>query len=56
MKPGEHKTVQARIGDCVSVHELLHFSVPNHGNLWKALMRAHPGDWEQIEQRLKARE
>jgi predicted metal-dependent hydrolase len=27
--------------DCVIVHELLHFSVPNHGRLWKSLMRAH---------------
>jgi HsdM N-terminal domain/Protein of unknown function DUF45 len=25
----------------VIVHELLHFSVPNHGKLWKSLMRAH---------------
>jgi hypothetical protein len=25
------------------VHELLHFSVPNHGKLWKSLMRAHLG-------------
>ena len=32
------------IGDYVIVHELLHFSVPNHGQLWKSLMRAHLGD------------
>jgi hypothetical protein len=30
------------------VHELLHFSVPNHGKLWKSLMRAHLADWEPI--------
>lgn len=41
------------LGDYVIVHELLHFSVPNHGKLWKALMRAHLGDYEQLEQRLK---
>jgi predicted metal-dependent hydrolase len=35
-----------RLGDYVIVHELLHFSVPNHGKLWKSLMRAHLGNWE----------
>jgi hypothetical protein len=34
------------LGDYVIVHELLHFSVPNHGKLWKSLMRAHLGDYE----------
>jgi len=29
----------------VIVHELLHFDIPNHGKLWKSLMRAHVGDW-----------
>lgn len=41
------------IGNYVIVHELLHFSVPNHGRLWKSLMRAHLGDYEEIEERLK---
>ena len=41
------------LGDYVIVHELLHFSVPNHGKLWKMLMRTHLGDYEQLEQRLK---
>ena len=41
------------IGDYVIVHELLHFSVPNHGKLWKSLMRAHLGDYEYIEERLE---
>jgi len=27
-----------KIGDYVIAHELLHFSVPNHGKLWKSLM------------------
>lgn len=40
------------LGDYVIVHELLHFSVPNHGKLWKSLMRAHLGDWEPIAARL----
>ena len=39
--------------DYVIVHELLHFFVPNHGKLWKSLMRAHLGDYETSEARLK---
>ena len=27
------------LGDYVIVHELLHFSVPNHGKLWKSRMK-----------------
>lgn len=38
-----------KFGDYVIVHELLHFSVPNHGKLWKMLMRAHLGDWERLQ-------
>lgn len=41
------------LGDYVIVHELLHFSVPNHGKLWKSLMRAHLGEYETMESRLK---
>jgi predicted metal-dependent hydrolase len=41
------------IADYVIVHELLHFSVPNHGKLWKSLMRAHLGPYEEQERRLK---
>lgn len=40
------------IADYVVVHELLHFSVPNHGKLWKSLMRAHLGDYEALETRM----
>jgi predicted metal-dependent hydrolase len=40
------------LGDYVIVHELLHFSVPNHGKLWKSLMRAHLGDYETLAERL----
>lgn len=39
--------------DYVIVHELLHFFVPNHGKLWKSLMRAHLGNYEASEARLK---
>ena len=38
--------------DYVIVHELLHFSVPNHGKLWKSLMTAHLGDYQVLERRL----
>ena len=41
------------LGDYVIVHELLHFRVPNHGKLWKSLMRAYLGDYERQEERLK---
>ena len=41
------------LGDYVIVHELLHFSVPNHGKLWKSLMRAHLGGYERLDERLR---
>jgi predicted metal-dependent hydrolase len=40
------------LSDYVIVHELLHFSIPNHGKLWKSLMRAHLGNYEKLETRL----
>jgi predicted metal-dependent hydrolase len=42
------------LADYVIVHELLHFFAPNHGRLWKSLMRAHLGDYEKCEQKLRA--
>ncbi len=42
-----------KIGDYVIVHELLHFSVPNHGKLWKSLMHVHLGDYQRFEKRLR---
>jgi predicted metal-dependent hydrolase len=45
--------LDADLGDYVIVHELLHFRVPNHGKLWKSLMRVHLGDYERQEERLK---
>ena len=44
--------MDTKLGDYVIVHELLHFSVPNHGKLWRMLMRAHLGEWENLEKRL----
>jgi predicted metal-dependent hydrolase len=41
------------VGDYVIVHELLHFSVPNHGKLWKSLMTAYLGDYGRMEKKLK---
>src|SRR5205807_684434 len=41
------------VQDYVIVHELLHLQVPNHGKLWKSLMRAHLGAYELLESRLK---
>jgi predicted metal-dependent hydrolase len=38
--------------DYVIVHELLHFFIPNHGKLWKSLMRAHLGNYEKLAARL----
>ena len=42
-----------RFQDYVIVHELLHFSVPNHGKLWKSLMRAHLGNHECLSEQLR---
>jgi predicted metal-dependent hydrolase len=41
-----------KLWDYVIVHELLHFFVPNHGKLWKSLMRAHLGDYEKMASQL----
>lgn len=45
--------LEREIGDYVIVHELLHFAVPNHGKLWKSLMRAHLGNYERLNDRLR---
>ncbi len=45
--------LKTELWDYVIVHELLHFFVPNHGKLWKSLMRAHLGDYEAYEAELK---
>jgi len=45
-------TLDETLWDYVIVHELLHFYVPNHGKLWKSLMRAHLGEYEEQEWKL----
>jgi predicted metal-dependent hydrolase len=50
---GELLSLPRELADYVIVHELLHFSVPNHGRLWKSLMRLHLGDYEDFEVRLR---
>jgi len=45
--------LQEDLQDYVIVHELLHSRVPNHGKLWKSLMRAYLGDYERLEDELK---
>ena len=39
--------------DYVIVHELLHFHAPNHGKLWKSLMRVHLGEYESLDRQLR---
>lgn len=46
--------VDPEVADYVIVHELLHFFVPNHGKLWKSLLTAHLGDYEQLAAALRA--
>ena len=44
--------LKRELWDYVILHELLHFSVPNHGKLWKSLMRAHLPNYEELEKQL----
>src|SRR5438132_7560132 len=45
--------LREELQDYVIAHELLHFHAPNHGKLWKSLMRAHLGEYEQLEGELR---
>jgi Protein of unknown function DUF45 len=45
--------MEQKVGDYVIVHELFHFFTPNHGKLWKSLMRTHLGEYERVEERLR---
>jgi len=45
--------MRPEIQDYVIVHELLHFHVPNHGKLWKSLMRVHLGEYAALEKELE---
>ena len=44
-----------KVQDYVIVHELLHLRVPNHGKLWKSLMRGYLGEWEEVRAELNER-
>jgi len=46
-------TLRKELQDYVIVHELLHAHAPNHGKLWKSLMRAHLGEYERLEAGLR---
>ena len=45
--------IQEELQDYIIVHELLHVHAPNHGKLWKSLMRAHLGEYERLESELR---
>ena len=45
--------LREELQEYVIAHELLHFHVPNHGRLWKSLMRAHLGEFERLEGELR---
>jgi hypothetical protein len=45
--------LREELQDYIIVHELLHFHAPNHGKLWKSLMRAHLGEYERLERELR---
>jgi len=45
--------LREELQDYVIAHELLHFHAPNHGKLWKSLMRAHLGEYQQLEDELR---
>ena len=45
--------LREELQDYVIAHELLHFHAPNHGKLWKSLMRAHLGEYKQLEAELR---
>jgi predicted metal-dependent hydrolase len=47
-------SLDTELVDYVIVHELLHLRAPNHGRLWKSLMRAYLGDYDALDQRLRA--
>ncbi|UMX47426.1 MAG: M48 family metallopeptidase [Candidatus Nealsonbacteria bacterium DGGOD1a] len=41
------------LGQYVIVHEILHYHIPNHGKLWKSLMKTHLGDYKEFEDKLR---
>lgn len=49
-------SLPSRLQDYVIVHELLHLRVPNHGKLWKSLMRGYLGEWEESKSTLEGKQ
>src|SRR5262245_3882993 len=45
--------LREELQDYVIAHELLHSHAPNHGKLWRSLMRAHLGEHEELEGELR---
>lgn len=45
--------LEPKLQDYVIVHELLHYHVPNHGRVWKSLMRVYLGDYKKLEGMMK---
>jgi predicted metal-dependent hydrolase len=45
--------LRQELQDYVIAHELLHAHAPNHGKLWKSLMRVHLGEYERLEDELR---
>jgi len=41
------------LGEYVILHELLHYSVPNHGKLWKTLMATYMPDYKKRAEALR---
>lgn len=48
----EENRLDKSVGKYAIIHELLHFRVPNHGKLWKSLMKVYLGEYEKIEKDL----
>ncbi len=40
---------RAKFRDFVIVHELVHLQVPNHGKLFKSLMKAYVPEWQELQ-------
>jgi predicted metal-dependent hydrolase len=45
--------LRVELQDYVIAHELLHFHAPNHGRLWKSLMRIHIGEHQELDNELR---
>lgn len=46
--------INKKLGKYVILHELLHFKAPNHGKLWKSLMKTYLGNYEKMDKELKS--